>query len=158
MAINIFTASGNIGKDAEQRWTQNGKCVASFSLPVKQGYGEHEKTSWVKCTLLGAKAEKLPQYLTKGTKVIVSGEFVLEEWQGQDGQQNKMPVLIVNSLDFGGSEQGKQQQQQSYVQASQQPAYQQAPPQQPQRPQQQQNAAQQAQYSDPSMNLDNPPF
>lgn len=43
MAINTITASGNLGKDCEQRWTPNGKAVASFSLPVKQGYGEHEK-------------------------------------------------------------------------------------------------------------------
>lgn len=44
MAINTITASGNLGKDCEQRWTPNGKAVASFSLPVKQGYGEHEKS------------------------------------------------------------------------------------------------------------------
>ena len=110
MAINVFTASGNIGKDCESRTTPNGKIIAHFSLPVKQGYGDHEKTSWVTCKLFGAKAEKLPQYLTKGTKVTVVGEFVLEEWTGQDGTQNKMPTIIVNSIDFGGKQQGQQQQ------------------------------------------------
>lgn len=103
MAINVFTASGNIGRDAEQRWTPSGKAVAHFSLPVKQGYGEHEKTSWVKCVLLGAKAEKLPQHLTKGTKVTVTGEFVLEEWTDQQGGKRSAPSIIVNSIDFGGS-------------------------------------------------------
>lgn len=107
MAINTFTASGNLGKDCEVRYTPNGKGIASFSLPVKSGYGDHEKTSWVTCKLFGKKAEgTLPQYLTKGTKVTVTGAFVLEEWQGQDGQQNRMPVIIVNQLDFGGSNQG----------------------------------------------------
>lgn len=103
MSINVFIASGNIGKDAEQRWTTNQKCIASFSLPVKQGYGEHEKTSWVKCVLFGAKAEKLPQYLTKGTKVTVTGEFVLEEWTDQQGGKRTNPVIIVNDIDFGSS-------------------------------------------------------
>lgn len=107
MAINTFTASGNIGKDCEVRFTPNGKGIATFSLPVKQGYGDHEKTSWVTCKLFGKRAEgNLPQHLTKGTKVTVTGEFVLEEWQGQDGQQNRMPVIIVSQLDFGGSSQG----------------------------------------------------
>lgn len=103
MAINIITASGNLGKDCEQRWTPNGKAVASFSLPIKQGYGEHEKVSWVICKMFGTKAEKLPEYLTKGTKVTVTGEFVMEEWTSQSGEKKSAPVIIVNQLDFGGN-------------------------------------------------------
>ncbi|CAH5463176.1 TPA: single-stranded DNA-binding protein [Enterobacter roggenkampii] len=112
MSINVICASGNIGKDAEQRWTNNQKCVASFSLPVRQGYGEREKTSWVKCILFGAKAEKLPQYLTKGTKVTVTGEFVMEEWTDQNGGKRSQPVIIVIDIDFGssGNKQSAQQQ------------------------------------------------
>ena len=113
MSINVFIASGNIGKDAEQRWTANQKCIASFSLPVKQGYGDHEKTSWVKCVLFGAKAEKLPQYLTKGTKVTVTGEFVLEEWTDQQGGKRTNPVIIVNDIDFGSSAKNQQSSQSS---------------------------------------------
>ena len=125
MALNVFTASGNIGKDCESRVTPAGKTTASFSLPVKSGYGENEKTSWVTCKLFGVKAEKLPQYLTKGTKVTVSGEFVLEQWE-KDGVKHSMPCVIVNSLDFGGSksEQGGGQQG-GWGQAAQQPAQQQ---------------------------------
>lgn len=103
MAINTITASGNLGKDCEQRWTPNGKAVASFSLPVKQGYGEHEKVSWVICKMFGSKAEKLPEHLTKGTKVTVTGEFVMEEWTSQSGEKKSAPVIIVNQLDFGGN-------------------------------------------------------
>lgn len=103
MAINTITASGNLGKDCEQRWTPNGKAVASFSLPIKQGYGEHEKVSWVICKMFGPKAEKLPEYLTKGTKVTVTGEFVMEEWTSQSGEKKTAPVIIVNQLDFSGN-------------------------------------------------------
>ncbi|MCX2590154.1 single-stranded DNA-binding protein, partial [Proteus penneri] len=101
MAINTITASGNLGKDCEQRWTPNGKAVASFSLPVKQGYGEHEKISWVICKMFGPKAEKLPPHLTKGMKVMVTGEFVMEEWTSQNGEKKSAPVIIVDQLDFG---------------------------------------------------------
>lgn len=100
MAINNCTFSGNIGKDCEQRWTPSGKAVAHFSLPVKQGFGDHEKTSWLTCKMFGAKAEKLPPHLTKGTKVTVVGEFLIEEWEDNQGQKRSTPVLIVNSLDF----------------------------------------------------------
>ncbi len=143
MAINTITASGNLGKDCEQRWTPNGKAVASFSLPVKQGYGEHEKISWIICKMFGSKAEKLPEYLTKGTKVTVTGEFVMEEWTSQSGEKKSAPVIIVNQLDFGGNcgnqaggqkpqqNQGwdQPQQPQAQKQASSNPAPQSEPPQ-----------------------------
>ena len=126
MALNVFTASGNIGNDCESRVTPAGKTIASFSLPVKSGYGENEKTSWVTCKLFGVKAEKLPQYLTKGTKVTVSGEFVLEQWE-KDGVKHSMPCVLVNSLDFGGGkpEQGVGQHGGLGQQAAAQPAQQQ---------------------------------
>lgn len=134
MAINTITASGNLGKDCEQRWTPNGKAVASFSLPVKQGYGEHEKVSWVICKMFGPKAEKLPPHLTKGTKVMVTGEFVMEEWTGQNGEKKSAPVIIVDQLDFGGNggnQAGSQkpQQNQGWVQPQQPQAPQNKPPQ-----------------------------
>ncbi|HEJ9413657.1 TPA: single-stranded DNA-binding protein [Proteus mirabilis] len=147
MAINTITASGNLGKDCEQRWTPNGKAVASFSLPVKQGYGEHEKVSWVICKMFGPKAEKLPPHLTKGIKVTVTGEFVMEEWTSQSGEKKSAPVIIVNQLDFvsnGGNQAGSQKSQpQGWSQ-----------PQQPQQPKQQT-----PQYHEPPMDFsDDIPF
>ncbi|EKL3976848.1 single-stranded DNA-binding protein [Morganella morganii] len=124
MAINVITVSGNLGKDCEQRWTPAGKAVASFSLPVKQGYGEHEKTSWVICKMFGAKAEKLPEHLKKGMKVTVTGEFIMEEWTGQDGNKRSAPVIIVNQLDFNNNQAGSQKPQQR----TQQPPAQNDPP------------------------------
>ncbi|HIE4545950.1 single-stranded DNA-binding protein [Proteus mirabilis] len=137
MAINTITVSGNLGKDCEQRWTPNGKAVASFSLPVKQGYGEHEKISWVICKMFGSKAEKLPPHLTKGIKVTVTGEFVMEEWTSQSGEKKSAPVIIVNQLDFvsnGGNQAGSQKPQQNQGWGQ---------PQQPQEPQ-----------NEPPMNFD----
>ncbi|WP_163752420.1 single-stranded DNA-binding protein [Proteus mirabilis] len=127
MAINTITVSGNLGKDCEQRWTRNGKAVASFSLPVKQGYGEHEKVSWVICKMFGSKAEKLPPHLTKGIKVMVTGEFVMEEWTSQNGEKKSAPVIIVDQLDFGGNSGNQAGSQKSQSQGWGQPQQPQAP-------------------------------
>ena len=129
MAINIFTASGNVGSDMEVRTTQNGKHVGTFSLPVKSGWGENEKVSWVSCKMFGERAQKLAQHITKGTKLTITGSFVLDEWE-KDGVKHSRPCVLVNDFDFGGSAQGQQQSQGGYNQ---------------QRPQQNQ----QQQYSQP---------
>ncbi|WP_074013916.1 single-stranded DNA-binding protein [Candidatus Sodalis sp. SoCistrobi] len=110
MSINVVIFSGNLGSDCVARSTPNGKVIATFSLPVKQGYGEHEKVTWVQCRMFGARAEKLPRYLTKGTKVTVTGQFVLESWTAKDGTEKSTPVVIVNEIDFTSKQEGQSQQ------------------------------------------------
>lgn len=100
MPINTITVTGNVGKDAVLRVTPNGKYIATFSLPAKSGYGEHEKVSWLNCKLFGAMAERLSQAITKGAKVTVTGEFVLEEWTRQDGDQAQMATILVRDIDL----------------------------------------------------------
>lgn len=109
MAINIFTASGNVGSDMEIRFTPSQKAIGTFSLPVKSGWGENEKVSWVSCKMFGERAQKLAQYITKGTKLTVTGSFVLDEWEN-NGVKHSRPVILVNDFEFGDSPQGQSNQ------------------------------------------------
>lgn len=118
MTINTVIFSGNLGGDCTTRSTSSGKLIATFSLPVKQGYGEHEKTSWVQCRMFGVKAEKLPIYLTRGTKVTVIGQFLLESWTGKDGTEKTTAVVLVNEIDFSSKQESKPQQNQSIANQS----------------------------------------
>lgn len=106
--MNVWTITGNLGKDAEIKATQGGTTICSFSVAVKSGYGQNERTTWVACALFGKRAEsQLPEYLKKGAQVCISGEAYLDEWQGQDGTTQKMLKLNVDKLDLIG---GKPQQ------------------------------------------------
>lgn len=99
--MNVCVFSGNIGRDAEMRYTPNGKASASFSLAVTSGWGENKSTFWVRCQLWGARAEKLTQYLTKGKKVTVSGALNNREWTDKDGGKKMTLELTVNEIDLG---------------------------------------------------------
>jgi len=44
MSINTMTVTGNAGANAELRYTQQGTAIGDFNLPVKQGYGDNQKT------------------------------------------------------------------------------------------------------------------
>ena len=81
MAINTLTATGNAGQDAILRYAQNGTAIGEFSLPVKFGYGDKQKTAWLKCVMWGKLAEGYAPYIKRGDLVAVSGEFYIEEWQ-----------------------------------------------------------------------------
>ena len=100
--MNVFTFTGNIGKDAEVRHTPSGHAVCSFSVAVKAGFGDKATTSWIRCTLWGKRAEgKLVGYLVKGAQVAVSGEFSSREYEYQGSTRTSLEVN-VNELDLIG--------------------------------------------------------
>jgi single-strand DNA-binding protein len=106
--MNKFIFTGNLGKDAEVKVTQSGMSVCSFSVAVKSGYGDKQKTTWANCALFGKRAEgQLPQYLKKGAQVAISGELTLDEWEGKDGTAQKSIKINVDDLDLiGGKPEG----------------------------------------------------
>ena len=78
-----MTITGSLGRDAELKSTQSGDNVLSFSVASSQGYGDNKTTNWYRCTLWGKRGSSIAQYLTKGTKVTVYGEFSTSEYEGK---------------------------------------------------------------------------
>lgn len=109
MSINTVVFSGNVGNDAEIRYTSNGKAIGQFSLAVSNGYGEHRTTMWLTCLILGERANKLCEYIRKGNRLCVSGRLDVREWEGQDGRKNKSVEVIVSDIEFmsGGAGAGQ---------------------------------------------------
>lgn len=108
--MNVFTFSGNLGKDAEQRFTGGGDSIVSFSVPVKSGFGDKQVTSWIKCSLFGKRGESVLPYLKKGQLVGVSGEFAARPWKNKEGQDQVSNEVRVNDLTLLGSKQQEPQQ------------------------------------------------
>lgn len=72
--------AGNLGKDAELRRTQGGDPVASFNVAVSD---RNKNTTWFSCSLWGRRGESLAQYLTKGSKVALTGDLTTREHEGK---------------------------------------------------------------------------
>ena len=81
--MKAITIAGNIGKDAEVRSTQGGDKVTGWTVAVEDRTGKEKGTIWFDCTLWGKRGESLAQYLTKGSKVCVSGELSTREHNGK---------------------------------------------------------------------------
>ncbi len=162
--MNLFTFTGNLGRDAEVKYLANGKAICDFSVAVKSGYGDKEKTNWVRCAMFGNKAEgQLPTYLVKGTQVAISGELELQEWEGQNGKGAALSVKVDNIDLIGGKPQGQNNQQQAPQQQGYAPQQQsqsgyQQPPQQQQQYQQVPQQQQPQGGFNPNHNPNDPPF
>lgn len=118
MSINQVCISGNLGKDAELRYTSQGNlAVVGFSLCVnhrqKKGDKWVDKPNWVDCTMFGSRAEKLSDYLTKGTHATVSGRLDQSTWEAEDGTKRSKLKVIVDNIDFSGGKKQEAQQAQA---------------------------------------------
>lgn len=81
--MKSITIAGNIGKNAETRQTQGGDSVTGFSVAVEERNGQDKRTIWFDCSLWGKRGSSLAQYLTKGSKVAVSGDLSTREHEGK---------------------------------------------------------------------------
>ena len=108
--MNNWNFTGNLGNDAEQKYTAGGDSVVSFSVGVKSGFGEKATTTWARCQMWGKRGESVLPYLTKGQLVGISGEVNMREWQDKEGQKKQSLEVRVNDLTLLGKKDGQQNQ------------------------------------------------
>ncbi len=109
MSLNLLTITGRIGRDAEYRDFATGGGVLSFSVATNSGYGDKEKTLWLRANIFGKRAEgRLREFLVKGAEVALSGELSENEYTTKDtGELKKSLEINVQNIEFIG---GKPQQ------------------------------------------------
>jgi single-strand DNA-binding protein len=107
---NIFSGLVRIGSDPELRFIPSGKAVLTFSAASSTGFGDKQKTLWVRATCWN-KAEKMKEFLVKGNQISITGELSQTEYQAKDGSTKTSLDLNVHSIDLVGkkSEGGQQQ-------------------------------------------------
>src|SRR5574343_231594 len=106
--MNVFSFTGNLGNQAEQRYTQGGDSIVSFSVAVKSGFGDKAVTTWVRCTMFGKRGESVLPYLNKGQLVGVSVEFSARKWDDKEGNKRTSIEVRVNDLTLLGKSEREQ--------------------------------------------------
>lgn len=103
MSYNKVVLMGRIGKDAELRYTQNGKSVLEFSLATDSGWGDNKTTDWHSCKMFGDRAEKICQYLTKGSNILAEGRISYRQWDAEDGTKRYRTDILVDNVELTGN-------------------------------------------------------
>lgn len=100
--MNNWNFTGNLGRDAESRFTPGGDAVVQFSVGVKSGFGDKATTTWARCAMWGKRGEAVAQYLTKGQLVGISGEVTMREFTNKEGVSKSSLEVRVNDLTLLG--------------------------------------------------------
>ncbi len=114
-SLNQVTLMGNLTRDPELRQTPTGQNVCSFSLALNRSYkdssGEwQEATDFIDIVAWGPLAERVSQYLHKGSRCLVQGRMQSRSWE-QDGVKRSKVEVLANDVTFldsrGGGEGGE---------------------------------------------------
>jgi single-strand DNA-binding protein len=112
MSINRVVISGNLTRDPELRSTSGGMSVLKLGVAVNdrrknQQSGEWEEVpNFVDCTMFGARADALAQYLSKGTKVAIEGKLRWSSWENPQGEKRSKLEVVVDEIEFMSSRDG----------------------------------------------------
>jgi single-strand DNA-binding protein len=123
-SVNRVTLLGNLGKDAETKFTPSGVACTKFSIATsrrwKQGEEWKEATDWHNVVLW--RNDKIGNYLTKGKQVYVEGRLETRSWD-QDGQKRYITEIVADEVILlGGRENGSEERPVSAPRSSRQPA------------------------------------
>ena len=105
MSINRVNISGNLTRDSELRSLPSGTQVLSFGVAVNDRRRNPQTGEWedypnyVDCSVFGARAQALSQYLLKGTKVAIEGKLRWSSWEKNGERRSKLEVM-VDELEF----------------------------------------------------------
>jgi single-strand DNA-binding protein len=91
-SVNKVILVGNLGRDAELRFTPGGAAVSTINMATTEiwndkGGQRQERTEWHRVVVWGKTAESLAEYLTKGRQIYVEGRLQTRQWDDKDGNK-----------------------------------------------------------------------
>ena len=109
--VNKVILVGNLGRDPETRYAQNGTAVTRFSVATSESWrdrasGEQqERTEWHNVVCFARLGEIAGEYLRKGSKVYIEGQLRTSSWEadGQKKYRTEINAREMQMLDSRGS-------------------------------------------------------
>ncbi len=91
-SVNKVILVGNLGKDAELRYTPGGTAVATLRLATTDRFKDKDgqwkdQTEWHTVVIWDKTAESLAEYLRKGKQIYVEGRLQTRSWDDREGKK-----------------------------------------------------------------------
>ena len=101
--INKVILIGNLGRDPETRYMQNGNAVTNFSVATSETWRDkstgdnQERTEWHNVVCFAKLGEIAGEYLKKGSKLFIEGSLRTSSWEA-DGQKKYRTEVIARDM------------------------------------------------------------
>ncbi len=97
---------GNLGRDPEVKYSQQGTAIAQFSVAAKERWKDkgselQEHTEWFAVKAFGRQAEIVGENLHKGSRVYLEGRKRTESWDDkQTSSKHYRDLVYVYRIEF----------------------------------------------------------
>jgi single-strand DNA-binding protein len=95
--MNKVLLIGRLTKQAELRYTPNGKAVASFTVAVQRN---KEEADFINCVAWNKTAENLANYTSKGSLIGVEGSIQTRSYKNNEGKTVYVTEVWAQSVEF----------------------------------------------------------
>ena len=109
MSLNKVMLIGNVGKDPEIRYIDNGVCTATMSLAtttpgytLQNGTQVPERTEWHRIVLWRKLAEIVERYVHKGEKIYIEGQLRTRSFTDKKGSTRYVTEIWADNLELLG--------------------------------------------------------
>ena len=101
-SLNKVCLIGNLGRDPEVRFAQNGNKIVNMSIATSESWkdkstGEKkEKTEWHRIVIFDSMiADVAEKYLHKGSKVYIEGALQTRKWTDNSGTEKYTTEVVI---------------------------------------------------------------
>ena len=96
---------GNLGRDPEMRYLENGEAATYFSVAINRysgsGDSREQHTQWIDIATYGDLAESCNNYIGRGSSVSIEANRVkVNTWSGQDGNHHATLNVAARRVQF----------------------------------------------------------
>jgi len=107
MSVNKVILVGNVGKDPEVKYLDNGVAVCNFTLATSESYTNknNEKvtqTEWHNIVLWRKLAEIAESYVKKGMQIYIEGQIRTRSWEDKEGVKRYTTEIMGNTMQMLG--------------------------------------------------------
>ena len=111
---NLVILIGNLGRDPELRYAQEGQPVCNFSIATTEKWKgkdgqQHEKTEWHSIVAWGKTAEICAEHLSKGSSVYIEGRIQSRKWEDKDKNERTSFEINAQVVQFLGGKSEKKE-------------------------------------------------
>jgi single-strand DNA-binding protein len=100
VSFNRAVLAGNLTRDPELRFTQNGVPVCSFSIAVNRVRSKSEAVDFFNVSAWRELGETVANYKKKGDPILVEGRLQYRTWQTQDGAKRSAVDVVADRVQF----------------------------------------------------------
>ena len=100
--MNKIILAGNIVRDADLKQTSDGKVWLSNAIAVRDDFKSKDGTynsQFFDIVVFGTTAQYMAKYCPKGTKVLVEGRLVREDYQDKQGNTRQAYKINVSNAE-----------------------------------------------------------